>query len=269
MDAAFAVRYQRFNYFRTLHWRWDLAQCLVRECRLLKPFGDDRAFAAVQFLREQSDCSARRSRLRFQDRWQHLLSARQLGETKTSVRWEIQARILTGETDKLIADRFGIAPETVGWFESLFFHTRDRLRAYDWVASVIGLGLRYGVEADDIDKSWMSFGFFGGSLVLDAVIAASIRYGLVRDHPVCERTDPRAFETHLLESAHLAVRAMMLPAELPLARLVELNACASAARAAGEAPNAAPTGASGFGPSVKDIELRQPEFSSATSKAVA
>ncbi len=49
----------------------------------------------------------------------------------------VEARILTGESDAEISKKLGILPETVDWYENLFFCVRDRLGCSSWIRKTI------------------------------------------------------------------------------------------------------------------------------------
>jgi hypothetical protein len=91
----------------------------------------------------------------------------------------LEARLLTNETLEGIALGFGTSARTIDYFEKLFFNIRDRMQCRDWIlkAAIIGPRRRYrdskkGAMTDEQrGYVYRLFGFYGGPLVLDAVIS--------------------------------------------------------------------------------------------------
>lgn len=81
-------------------------------------------------------------------------------------RCEIESRILAGQSDDVIALRFGLTPEVVATYETLFFAVRERLLQRDWIATV---AIHAGA-CSDIERFLRRYAYFGGPLVLNAVI---------------------------------------------------------------------------------------------------
>lgn len=99
----------------------------------------------------------------------------------------IEARILAREDDAAIAANWAMPPSVVEWYEALFFNVRDRLRAHDWLVDHVlmpafttardggvagnGHGGQYPLSEPYFDPTMKWFGYFGGRLVLDFIIA--------------------------------------------------------------------------------------------------
>ncbi len=90
----------------------------------------------------------------------------------------LEARILTKEPDQFIADEFNTIPETVHWYERLFFNVRDRLHSRTYIVkTVLGPSAQLLSGYDDMVTdvmqrvSYKMFAYFGGPLVLDMIIS--------------------------------------------------------------------------------------------------
>jgi hypothetical protein len=77
-----------------------------------------------------------------------------------------------------IATRFRTTTETIKYYEKIFFHVRDRLDTPTWIAKVIrdpidSIRHRNSREyyIEQRGYALKLFGYFGGPLVLDAVVA--------------------------------------------------------------------------------------------------
>ena len=76
-----------------------------------------------------------------------LLAAHQLCESNGPLRWELEARILAGQSDDDISASMAVPPAVVAAFERSFFNVRDRLAAFDLILfHVIGYRPVLGFE---------------------------------------------------------------------------------------------------------------------------
>jgi hypothetical protein len=89
-------------------------------------------------------------------------------------RWEIEARLLAGQSDDEIAGRLGVEAEVVLAYEKIYFDVRDKLESTDWIRfNAIGPGLYQGFDPGDLELVWKVYAFHLGPLVLDDLIAAT------------------------------------------------------------------------------------------------
>ena len=82
----------------------------------------------------------------------------------------LEARLLTSETFAEIAVRLATEPSVIEYYERLFFNIRDRLQSSGWII-LAGIGRRSGSPDDQRGYVYRLFAYFGGPLVLDAVIS--------------------------------------------------------------------------------------------------
>lgn len=100
--------------------------------------------------------------------WAHSIWA----EDKQPTRWEIEARILAGETDEEIAKKVGCEPEVIGAYESVFFNVREKLINTAYIVNVVmAEAVTRGLTERQYDLLWKMFGYRGGAHVLDAMIS--------------------------------------------------------------------------------------------------
>src|SRR5262245_36208696 len=162
------LSYQTHNLLRSVDYRWREALRAVATGVDGPPRHDPETIAAIAYLRELALGEKGDPPDMLDRRWPGLPAAHRLRGDDGPLRWEVQARILSGQTDDEIATRCGLALETVRWFESLFFTVRDRRLARDWIAAqVLEEGLWCGFSREELGKVWMVFGFSAGPLVLD------------------------------------------------------------------------------------------------------
>ena len=89
----------------------------------------------------------------------------------------LEARLLTTESLDLIAKRMGTSSKAIEYYEALFFNVRDRLDCDVWIRSVIrgnfsmaGDNGNNGMGVEQRGYVLRLFAYYGGPLVLDAVI---------------------------------------------------------------------------------------------------
>ena len=91
-------------------------------------------------------------------------------------RQEIEARLLTRESLEEIASKLGADPKAIEYYASLFFDVRDALDHRSWVSLMIRSRMRYDEESGcsraEAERGYVMrlFGYFGGPLVLDALM---------------------------------------------------------------------------------------------------
>ena len=128
---------------------------------------------------------------------------------RTRRRWEVEARLLAGQTNAEIADRLGLGGDTVEAYEAIFFAVRDRLAASDWVAAcLLGVNLFEGFDAADSELVMKILGYHGGPFVLDAYLDNQQKKGTDPELAVLIRAVPHGD----VNSCHTAKRPGIPPA---------------------------------------------------------
>jgi hypothetical protein len=94
---------------------------------------------------------------------------------ETDQRFEVQARLLGGQADAAIGAACRLASETIRWFASLFFDTRERLDSRAgrlWIRREV-IGLEPAAKADwpQPGRLLMALGFHCGYRVLEVLLA--------------------------------------------------------------------------------------------------
>ncbi len=84
-------------------------------------------------------------------------------------RLRVECRILAGESDAEIGAKEGVPPESVLWYEKLFFHVRDRIEASDWIVHQVLEAQSGGFFPTD-EQALKAFAYFLGPAVLDALL---------------------------------------------------------------------------------------------------
>jgi hypothetical protein len=146
--------------FRRLDWHWWCATQVVADGKRGSPYRHDaETIVLIKFWREEKRRGDRTGSRAVSEWWplDEVVALHQEGGLKCA---EIQALILAGQDDKMIAERCGAAPEIVDWYERTFFNVRDRLAAArDWVVyTAIGYGMAvYGGTVSPRSRSCGSY----------------------------------------------------------------------------------------------------------------
>jgi hypothetical protein len=94
-------------------------------------------------------------------------------------RAELEARLLAGETDDVIAVKCSMAPPGVTSYHDLYFDVRSKLQANSYIATVVLAGKPYkGIAPDDHEAILKSLGYALGGEMVDEVLDC------LRDPPV-------------------------------------------------------------------------------------
>lgn len=198
-----AAAIQQYAPFLALDWRWRFAEQVITANRRRLPFRLDAATAeAVAYQRAWRRCRLEPSFVRLAKRWPALHGALALVERDDPLQWEVEARLLAQQDDAAIGQACRLAPATIGTFEALFFHVRDRFQACDWLAS--NLRWRH-ISPTDLRRLWQLFAYRGGAAVLETIMAVTLQRPLPTQVLAQFRTDPPLEEQHFRLTARLAV----------------------------------------------------------------
>ena len=189
--------YQRFNVFRRPDWRLERVLKIID--RLPAPgrctSRDDQYVKAARtfLLRWRAKASDEEREELF---WENpgLFYAYQIyerTEDEPEPAMFMQARLLARQSYEQIAECLSTTPETVDWYEKMFFNVRDRLQNRDWITKHVllpSIMKNHGVvpaKGDDsdilpfkdsavakpfLDASLKLFAYFGGQYIVDIMI---------------------------------------------------------------------------------------------------
>lgn len=199
-DLADMRRYadfQKFNFFCRPDWRWERVVRLVdRHTSPGRCTRRDDAY--IRAARKFALCWRNRDSIEQREElfWEtpglyyahdlHMRAAN--GEEDREGALFIQARLLARQDYATIAKAMGITPETVEWYEAIFFNVRNKLEHRDWVTKHIILpGMLRSPSSIDasgdtvpfrdssvakpfLDGSLKLFAYFGGPHLVDILI---------------------------------------------------------------------------------------------------
>ena len=198
------MQFRPDNPFRPVDWRWERARQLASgrspRCR----WDDKITLAASRFLRDQERTADEASGTGLVDRDREILGALQIRRGVPRLFWELEARILAGQSDEEIGSRLGVPGSVVEAYESLFFSVREKLHASDWVmCHVIGPKVYERLSEQDIDIIWKLWAYRGGPLVLD---------GLIATHDAARGENADRLDPKLVRLCAMAIDATVLSA---------------------------------------------------------
>jgi hypothetical protein len=179
MYAAF----EAYNPFRSPSWRYDRVLKLVghrpRPLKASRAHDDDTVKTYRDFLLRMRNRESREAELGlFVENPSLFLANTIINHPDHEWRSILHARVLARQSDEEIAQWASTLPEAVSWYNELCFDVRDRLESRGYIIKVI-VG-RPDDRRPSHDGSmtefqrelcYKMFGYFGGPLVLEAVVA--------------------------------------------------------------------------------------------------
>ena len=163
--------YWRYNPCRSIQYRWDRALEVVEEGqRLSKQFDDHYMYLAVKFLRALRGCQTEMQHLQLAREMPAIYAAYNIHKAGGELELELQARILALHGTEQLAEMFGMDIATIDMYRLLFFYFQDRPHAQDWI-----LTQAVGIWERNLASLIKSLGYFGGPLVLDALLPCLLR----------------------------------------------------------------------------------------------
>jgi len=120
-------------------------------------------------------------------------------------RWEVEARLLAGESFAAVAAKTALTPGAVEGYTRLFFDVLDGLGAVDWVVvNVLRFTPDRPIAEDDAETFLRLYAYFGGTHVLDALL------GFYRDpEPIPLDVTQVPPERRPRAALHLQIRAAL------------------------------------------------------------
>jgi len=153
-------------------WRWLRAGYLLAHSRQPLRRDDEATRAAWLFRRELGRCHAEADGGRLARLFPAVAEAHSLYSAADSLkRWEVEARLLGGETDDTIAARCGLTPAGVGAYHHIYFEVRPHRAADSYIVNtVMGSKVHHGLAPDDHELLLKLFGYGLGGPGVDAYL---------------------------------------------------------------------------------------------------
>lgn len=161
---------------RPVDWRWQRAGEIAAQSDTAGParnYDDEPVGTALKFRRALQRAPHDRERFRIRQLMPHAYEAWSLYNDTTDkhCKWELEARILAGQSYDTIPEHICVTPEAASIYEQWFFNVADRMHIPGYIThQVFGKSIQLGLAERHYDLLWKMFGYWGGPLVLDAVI---------------------------------------------------------------------------------------------------
>ena len=127
----------------------------------------------MDYLDALANCTTDDERMVVQRRWPEISEARAIFNANNPRRWELEAYLLSGESDEEVAARFGLTPRTVATYVSLFFAMRFFVTEPEWLAlKMFGSAFALNFRDNQLQQFWAWVGICGGPIMLETVVAA-------------------------------------------------------------------------------------------------
>jgi len=180
------LRCHRDHPYRPVNWRWERARFL-RDANLPKVsrrHDDKYVIKARKFLEALDACKAEVDQYALLDKQPDLYYAYELWDEPEGAdlyhdrnpgRYELEARLLAGETRESVAAKLGVRVKVVEWYELLFFNVSDRIKNTSYVLNqVMGPAVHRGLTDRQYDVLWKLLGYFCGPVALDAFVTSFV-----------------------------------------------------------------------------------------------
>jgi hypothetical protein len=161
--------------YRPADWRWQLATFFQRErMRVTRSRGGKYVAQAKNFAIAWDAASTTADRYTVINEHKSLFEAWSIFMATGSVqngRWELEARLLAGQSYEEIANTAGIPVDVIEVYERTFFDVRSRLNKPGLIVhAVIKPSLTKGISDRDAGPFWKLFGYCCGPGILDQLI---------------------------------------------------------------------------------------------------
>src|SRR5262249_20919453 len=168
------------DFHKAPAWRWLRCGYLLDHGRQPLSRDDDATRDAWLFRRALGLCRGEEDRESLARDFPALVDAHRLFTTdKPLRRAELEARLLAGETDDIIAVKCGMTRAGVRWYHDVFYEVRPHLNVSSYIATVVLAGKPYkGIARDDQEAILKSLGYELGGEMIDDVL------DYLRDPPV-------------------------------------------------------------------------------------
>lgn len=138
------------------------------------------------------------------DEWPTIDMAYQIFREDGPLRWELEARLLAGQSDEEIADRCEVTAAVVCRYEELFYAVRNVRMTHNYLSHhVVSTGVSDGFGDKEVRRFWAWATWTGGPVLLDGLVD-SLRRARRPDEPatlsvyLCEGVDvPKELQSYV------------------------------------------------------------------------
>ncbi len=174
IDRNLPARLERDEASRPVDWRWQRVTMMRADQRYASVWrrdNDEEIAELHKFQAAIASASDGFQMLVIKRTWPRLYTAHAYWSDKPNrlAKWELEARLLSGETNESIARKFGFKhPKTVDWYEKAFFNVRDRRNDKSYIVNtLLGESIHVGMSERDLELLWKILGYHQGPGILD------------------------------------------------------------------------------------------------------
>jgi hypothetical protein len=156
-----------------LDWRSrDAASLIAGEMTEWADADDPFVLGYAEYLRSPAAGDATPAQVPAASQRAAIRAAQEFAAQDGPIPWEVRARLLAGQTDSEIGTRCALPPDTIRWYEQLFFAVRARRKARKYLLHrAVGDGVHRGFLAQEVGNFWAWAAMGAGPLLLDMLIA--------------------------------------------------------------------------------------------------
>ena len=153
--------------------RWKDAGVLAVTNRNEWNTADTAIVAAAEFIRAFAACATDEERAGVQTKWPTISQAKAIFDCESLNKWELEAWLMAGLTDRGAARRCGLRPAVVGVYEHLFFAMREFLYQREALAEkLFGAFVFIKFADEELGRFWHYLGLTAPRAVLRRFITA-------------------------------------------------------------------------------------------------
>ena len=172
MDAATqGDKAWEWDPFLVPNWRFEDAQRLAKGEDPTWSRDDPVVVQCLAYLNALANAHDDQERAAAEHRWPSLAAAHKIVQDNGPQRWEIEARLLVGQSDAEVAAKCNILPDVVSQYEPAFFSIRKCLEAWAYLLNqVVGDGVYRGFQDQEVKNFWAWVALDKKLPVLEAMI---------------------------------------------------------------------------------------------------
>ena len=188
-------------------WRWERARWL-RENKCFGKADDKYTPAARSFQIALARCRTLVEEKKLEARYRGIYRAHEIHRRGGTVRYSVEAFLLSRAPVNQIAELHNTTPDAVIWFEKLFFNVCPHLDNELYILHrVLGDSIHHGLTDRDYDLLWKMLGYACGPVVLRAYMHPFPRRR-VRDEDQVDGTFTALLDRQMRKKALIAAQTM-------------------------------------------------------------
>lgn len=173
----------RYHPWRPVDARLRRALWLMTHVKLPVPRRDDQKMCLLRrYLFARLKCRTRPDHEKLFLKDKDLTLAFQLRDhAAPECRWELESRLLAGETSPAIASALGVPSGAIDWYEAAFYDVRSRLGCRAFIHHEVIGALKGGNGSSSTERMMKLTAYLGGAAALDCFLTGGLKSPIPRN----------------------------------------------------------------------------------------